>query len=169
MTRKKSIFKFTSFETALSIIEGQSLFFSGPNSFNDPLDCVIDRLTFDIKDIGSEAEKDLKDLENRFGPTMDRFTPERLEILFKKSVQNKLDRTSVCCFSNNKNNPLMWAHYGEKNTGICLEFEFDDQSPFEEIQSDQLTWGDINYNEPEPFNYLKDKKEGIWILYKNKS
>lgn len=40
---------------------------------------------------------------------------------------NAMDRLSAnekfCCFSTINNNILMWAHYANKHTGICLEFD----------------------------------------------
>jgi len=31
---------------------------------------------------------------------------------------------SVCCFTTNPMNELMWGHYGNSNKGVCLEFDF---------------------------------------------
>ena len=31
----------------------------------------------------------------------------------------------VCCFSEKRDNILMWAHYAEQHTGFCLEFDID--------------------------------------------
>jgi hypothetical protein len=40
--------------------------------------------------------------------------------LFKKSI-------CICSFSKNRNEILMWSHYSENHTGICLEYEFDQE------------------------------------------
>src|SRR5690606_31706589 len=32
-------------------------------------------------------------------------------------------RTGVCCFSEKHNDKLMWAHYAENVTGLCLVFD----------------------------------------------
>lgn len=34
--------------------------------------------------------------------------------------------TSICSLTTNYNNFLMWAHYAEAHTGICLKFDFKD-------------------------------------------
>jgi hypothetical protein len=36
------------------------------------------------------------------------------------TLQSKL---RVCCFTENGNNPLMWSHYANNHTGVCLKFE----------------------------------------------
>lgn len=38
---------------------------------------------------------------------------------FKKARNND---TGLLCFSTNWTNPLLWSHYGEKHTGVCLGF-----------------------------------------------
>lgn len=35
---------------------------------------------------------------------------------------------SVCCFSKNMDNILMWSHYANSHRGVCLEWEVDEES-----------------------------------------
>ncbi|MBM6841442.1 DUF2971 domain-containing protein [[Clostridium] spiroforme] len=35
--------------------------------------------------------------------------------------------TYVCCLSSKYDSTLMWAHYANSNTGICLEYDFNDE------------------------------------------
>jgi len=45
----------------------------------------------------------------------------------------------VCCFSKNKDEVLMWSHYGDNHKGICLEWEID----FEKMKGSLF---EIDYN-----------------------
>jgi hypothetical protein len=38
-------------------------------------------------------------------------------------------RLGLLCFSRNWKNPVLWSHYAEKHTGICLGFDADDVVP----------------------------------------
>ena len=37
------------------------------------------------------------------------------------------DRTGMICFGATWDNPMMWAHYADKHSGICLGFEVEDK------------------------------------------
>lgn len=40
--------------------------------------------------------------------------------------KNWIPTLSVCCFSKNNNNILMWSHYANDHKGVCLEFDVPD-------------------------------------------
>lgn len=37
----------------------------------------------------------------------------------------------MVCFSETWQNPVMWAHYGDKHNGVCLGFQFEDAEPLQ--------------------------------------
>ena len=37
--------------------------------------------------------------------------------------------TQVCCYSENPNSELMWAHYADNSKGICVEYDFNSLLP----------------------------------------
>ncbi|EGK02605.1 DUF2971 domain-containing protein [Dysgonomonas gadei] len=43
--------------------------------------------------------------------------------------KNLVSTLSVCCFSRNMNNILMWSHYADSHRGVCLEWEIDEEAP----------------------------------------
>ena len=44
-----------------------------------------------------------------------------------RNTKEKLNRnTGLICFSKHWSNPVMWGHYAEKHTGICLGFDVPD-------------------------------------------
>ena len=41
-----------------------------------------------------------------------------------REVKRELNRTKgILCFSENWNNPVMWAHYADRYKGVCLGFD----------------------------------------------
>ena len=49
-----------------------------------------------------------------------------------KSIRNS---ASVSCFSKKSNSILMWRHYGDKHTGVCIGFERPDSDFYDLIYS----------------------------------
>ena len=49
---------------------------------------------------------------------------------FRKTFLSARDEAAkqagIICFSKDWNNPLLWAHYGDRHKGICLGFDIDD-------------------------------------------
>jgi hypothetical protein len=52
---------------------------------------------------------------------------EAIKILQKHWVSS----LGLLCTSRNWNNPVMWAHYGDKHRGVCLGFDVPDELPRE--------------------------------------
>lgn len=164
-----TLFKFAALTSTKEIVKNKSLKFTNPKNFNDPFDCVSDRLRFDISDVGTDVEKDLLTLKQMFGSNLAGIPEKKLEVFYQDSIKHKISQTVACCFALIHDNPLMWSHYADKHKGACLMFEFNKKSPFPEIETNLLTFGAINYDEPPPLNYLKDKEGGIFSLFLNKS
>lgn len=49
---------------------------------------------------------------------------ERLDVLFSAFLEN----SNVACFSEIKDNFLMWSHYASRHRGICLEFDLQEEN-----------------------------------------
>ncbi|MCE5286749.1 MAG: DUF2971 domain-containing protein [Pelosinus sp.] len=41
-------------------------------------------------------------------------------------IQNVRNNIGVCCFTTDPQNLVMWAHYADKHSGLCLSFDFPD-------------------------------------------
>ena len=48
---------------------------------------------------------------------------EELLRVFRTSLQRQRHITGVYCFGGDPNSTLMWSHYAEQHTGVCLQFE----------------------------------------------
>lgn len=95
LKKPKNIFKFYSnSEYNLDSILKGYFYFSKPENFNDPFDCIQNRLPQIIK----TAKKIDPILEHR-------------------------KKIGVCCFSEINDNPLMWGHYTNNYNGFCLKIK----------------------------------------------
>ncbi len=100
--KKKKLYHYTSFDTFVKIWLSKKLKFGMISEVNDMQEC-------------------LKKLSS---------TPERLPLLFAlqdimssyKQISFTMDYDTYVkgCMS-----PTMWAHYGDKRRGVCIEFDFD--------------------------------------------
>lgn len=171
------IFKYCSLSTAIKIIEDQSLKFTNPKSFNDPFDCDIDLLEFNFSEKGIEINQDLEKLkvalQVQYGKDkselIDKLTNTRFESIYRNSQLKKIDKSSVCCFSLDYSNKVMWSHYSDHHKGVCLIFDLDFEEPFLDFDSKRVTQGFVNYENYEPINYMSSKINGIVRLFLTKS
>ncbi len=144
----------------------RQLFFCALEKLNDPFE---GRINFDIN------RKDLEKLVES-GKDSKTITVENAKILLSlpdsdfKVLSHRLPKTirskiAVCCFSEEQNHVLMFAHYGNL-TGICLEFDTNMNKDFRNLVA-------VNYEPTRkkiPFTFLTIKqtayigaqKDEIW-------
>lgn len=119
-------------KTIEDVILRQEMFWSSPTSFNDPLDCrpnlIFGRTQTDRDNWIRDAIK--KQLRNRprserrrAEKLMKKAPPEEHSARAKKSFENFMNESAVCCFSKRADNTLMWSHYGDCHRGVNLIFE----------------------------------------------
>ena len=110
-------------------LKESQLRFSTPENFNDPFDIYPQ---FDVK---AERESMLtlfkREQQAKFGleyqTAVDDLSDEEILNIFHQTY-NRNDATAkqgITCFSKDRDNMLMWSHYADKHSGICLGFEFD--------------------------------------------
>lgn len=127
---------------------------SQPSKFNDPLDCnpeiLNDAATRDLEQClyllegrSATTKEDKENARNRFreGIERDRFYATehgsfddgaegesyyrlRLETRVKELFFQIFASCGVYCLASSWNSPLMWSHYAQAHTGVCLEFDF---------------------------------------------
>ncbi|MDR6195906.1 DUF2971 domain-containing protein [Siphonobacter sp. SORGH_AS_0500] len=109
------------------VLETNALWYSSPLDFNDPFDCSI-KLNY------GENKEELEDSTKiifRDNPDIQKIILEKLSdddingwnFLFNQSIQMVWgELLGVCCFTEFEDNPLMWAHYANSHSGVCLEF-----------------------------------------------
>lgn len=117
----------------LTALSQNYLWFSHPDTFNDPFDGVVyldgeysEKL---VKEYLMRVFKERDMSMEMFEPAYDSYlkTPKTQD-LFNKSMQASLwettkDVTKVCCFSKLQKTILMWSHYAKGHTGMCLGYD----------------------------------------------
>lgn len=120
-----------------------SIYFASPESFNDPLDTKPSLVgdsseqdkeylfrslylsQFSNKDVASKISE-LRHLSTEHGDANQKYNygrllMSRIENIFFKEIRSY----GVLSLAQNWNCPVMWSHYAEQHTGICLEFSTD--------------------------------------------
>lgn len=130
------IYKFFSFNAQnLENLKNHVLYFSSPRTFNDPYDCSVAPTIL----IPSDAEVELirnqylsdEKIPARTRQQTRQQTTSQLREMFVKSAKNLIEvkvkefseTRGVTCFSEARDDLLMWAHYGGSYRGFCLEFD----------------------------------------------
>lgn len=126
------------------IITDQELYFSHARSFNDPFDCLP---AISLKATKDEFEEYLIGLFKRQSPRSTRAErmasvkaiikdPKRnhkstqaLELL-KQGLENAMNLAGVLSLSATDRHVLMWSHYANCHSGICLKFKASRSTPF---------------------------------------
>lgn len=167
------LYKYVDYETAKLIIQNQTLKFSIPSSFNDPLDCYEG-----LMELGNAEQLSLKvvmDMYPKSDVTLQ--IQKHAELLkairsntinFNISFREQRDKTLISCFSKSSEKLLMWSYYSDKHKGLCFCFEFGTNL----IITHELALMSLEVDYPEklakiPFN--KDEPESLkkWITTKS--
>lgn len=72
-----------------------------------------------------DVEKEFNLISQEFFITI---SLEKIKTKLQRQTEKFLKSSSAICFSETKDNFLMWSHYATKHTGICLEFTLDKPS-----------------------------------------
>jgi hypothetical protein len=84
---------------------------------------------------GAEAEDRAREMLSQQDPRTLEGKRKAIE-----SQLNLLGKLGVCCFSASApDNTLMWGHYAEGHTGVCLEFEIPDGKLFKVVGEDSAS------------------------------
>jgi len=115
------------------------IYFSSPDEFNDPFDS---RPRYICEGNKQEKTSYLFELYGKKYPRRSKeeiladvkreiITKGKEGIVLKEALETSRDRDrirkmlGICCFSEKRDNILMWAHYAKQHTGFCLEFDID--------------------------------------------
>jgi hypothetical protein len=145
MTELWTLFRFRQVNEWLWREMLESAFFhNAPEDFNDPFDCRVN------------TERALARAFQRELPSERRKTLEDFQRRFSQKPPSDFD-LGVCCFTNNAEDPLMWAHYADKHRGVCLTYKipadyFMNKYPQSETEpffvgSEKVHYGDDAYTD----------------------
>jgi hypothetical protein len=176
----KSVFKYRNPDILRlhDIIIDNKLWAGKPSSFNDPFDCFpyLD-LSGNYSEVKAFIKKsDLRTGTNRLPKDLSNFvrqvrqegfgTPDAntTHSIWKQSV----DKFGVVSFSEQPDNILLWSHYAQNHTGVCLEFGTED-APTKDIHRVKYEKTrpiyrplDANQNTPETMERVLLQKADFW-------
>lgn len=152
---------------SLADLTNHELHASSPLAFNDPYDCLtqqpgVDASASDIRDFlnkyGVDHFLDLNDAGFRGVRAYDQTGDaealhEELRNVLLKERNDVLSDVRICSLSAIKNGLVMWSHYGDQHTGMCLEFDAT-QEPFVHAKK-------VEYGKQMPeFDFMKAYMDG---------
>lgn len=113
------------------------VYYGSVKNFNDPFDCAIaPRIKLPTESEHHRFIERWKDTHKESNCKIDHLDPREymnekgaldlvkcLEGQLTQLISTFIDESGVSCFSERNDDLLMWAHYGGKYKGICLEFD----------------------------------------------
>lgn len=144
MSNPKTIFKYQSTSMInISNFKQHGLYMASPRLFNDPYDCSVrfrfedlkeDQLDFFRKNRlkFSNGKRFIEEVNSSSNETLKAILLKGARFALKESIANFLNNYGVCCFSEVKDDILMWGHYSESFKGYCLEFRTE-YEPFSKL------------------------------------
>lgn len=122
---------------ACKSISENYLYWADPTGFNDPFDCqpaivfegsVRDRNAATKRTVNAvysgKPRRERRQLVKTTGAVSRKSTIETI----KDNNKLELSNSGVCCLSEHNDNILMWSHYGDNHSGLCLGFQISDQA-----------------------------------------
>jgi hypothetical protein len=119
------VYKYSSYDIGVNnILLNKTLKFSHPSTFNDPFDCNEKLLKLGFTEDG------LKSFFNEYKTNLPK---EHWEMLWEQMNdmnmveefnKNYRDNFKISCFSARSDEVLMWSHYANKHSGVCIGFDF---------------------------------------------
>lgn len=134
-------------DNLLNTLEKGELWFSSPLNFNDPFDCQLNDQTEWTSSAITEYLNSLKIGNDKIDLFLSKYhSPELFSEYFTKEMKRIISKMGVSCFAISPKNLLMWSHYANSHTGVCLKFDmkrdlsFFNQSFMVEYSSDYLKY-----------------------------
>lgn len=150
------------------------IYLAKPSDFNDPFDCapyfhpsaVLDPKNVlklhnnaGIRQGHSRAERRRR--ARKFMSLSTEVKVEKYRAIGLRHVQN----VGIFCMSEKRNHPLMWSHYADRHTGICVQFS-SSKGPFQlaskVLYSDQFPTYDLRGNNIEQYARIFLTKAAFW-------
>ncbi|CAL65907.1 DUF2971 domain-containing protein [Christiangramia forsetii] len=162
-------------------LQKNEVWFANPSTFNDPFDCnlkchyIIDkyyqeqineeqRIAFNSathNEIFFRQHKNLMKIAE--GHEKDR--KEKTEKL-NSDLQKRVSEVGISCFSKTHLSILMWSHYANNHSGVCLKFNTKDKSFFEDYKevkySEEFPTSDDIAKQDKSDNFLFFTKSQQW-------
>ena len=148
-----------------SIFKELSMWFSEPQSFNDPFDCNLSETSSHTQEEANqfldhviEGRPDRNILISR-GTTI-----QEAENFLASALEKVLSETGILCLSKSFLNILMWSHYTNSHKGLVIELDITQDLDF------FLSPIQVKYTDSyEPTNYFKNQRDTVGQIISTKS
>lgn len=110
-------------EHTLGLLEHGELYFSKPSKFNDPFDCRIEYDSNISLEIFEKILAKSKLSEKQKYEYIEKFKQNPQEIISQLNESFQFDHLNIFCLTKDEKNILMWSHYAQNHTGICIGFK----------------------------------------------
>lgn len=128
------LYKYFNLERGLDSILSESLYFASPKQLNDSFEMDVRKIVFKMTDAN------INSLLHRYFPN-DQIERERIFELSKtnraldpdlmmKGLTQIRNQSGICCFTTDPRSRLMWGHYGNSDSGICIGFNLPPVFPY---------------------------------------
>ena len=130
------LYKYGKFDEYTERIFTQNeIYFSSPDEFNDPFDSKPNLICDgNLKEIKIFLCKMYKKIYPKLSKEkiltlveMEIITKGQGRIIIEETIEkfrgSTINKLGICCFTEIRDNILMWAHYAKRHTGFCLEFD----------------------------------------------
>lgn len=151
MSSPSHIYKYQAFTVqSLQNLKDQLIYFGSPLAFNDPYDCALSPRIKEPTDVDVERLRSyylsMPEIESGIRREFETASPTALRLMLLRTGQKTLEdmikkflsQRGVTCFSEKRDNLLMWSHYGDHCRGFCLEFSTS-ADPFHKIKKVKYT------------------------------
>ena len=121
-------------------IEANEFYFASPSDFIDPFDCknlitfngasdsdwrifLTNFLVHKEPNLTEQSRKEAVEKVIRSGEHRSREKLTELGVIWGQILANQSRKLGIVCLSEQPDDILMWAHYGNSHRGFCLEFD----------------------------------------------
>lgn len=128
LVRPQYIYKYHNLNIHLiELLSNSELFLASKDKLNDPLDSMY-KIELDnyFKLYTEKYPSFVNDEEHQYlSRSVFNYQIENGRTDFLSSINEFQNGYNICSFTENSNNPLMWSHYTNNHTGVCLKFNLD--------------------------------------------
>lgn len=160
----------------IEILRSNSIKVSSPSEFNDPFDCnpIPDTTTPASREAlktmikassgvwrslsngttppGMPAATDLAGVVQNYERILEKTVSDKREV--HDTMMLALDKLAILCLSAQRNNHLMWAHYGDRHRGLVIEVESEGIFPIGDDSTVHRRLLQVQYSDDRPlFRY----------------
>ncbi len=142
----------------LRLLSNGELYFSSPDQLNDPLDCSFypSVVQAAVERVAGKSPDKLEEFLARI--VDDKITGNTASIL--EAVENRVKKTGILSFSLTPTEPLMWSHYANGHSGICVGIDrkwFEDFIEQEDKQNKLIGGQLVSYKERPDFHEIVER------------